>query len=77
YHRSHREDVAPLGAEPVELAFDLMATSKMFRQGHRIRLSIRGADQGNFGALASPEPPRLVIHRSATQPSRLVLPIVR
>ncbi|MCC7134382.1 MAG: hypothetical protein IT352_17125 [Gemmatimonadales bacterium] len=54
-----------------------MATSKMFRQGHRIRLSIRGADQGNFGALASPEPPRLVLHRSATQPSRLVLPIVR
>jgi putative CocE/NonD family hydrolase len=44
-----RADNAPL--VPVEVAtleFDLYATSVRFRQGHRLRLALAGADAGNF-----------------------------
>jgi predicted acyl esterase len=76
YHRSFQADVAPLGTGPAELVFDLHPTSKMFRAGHRIRVSLTGADQGNFETLVTATPPRLTVHRSAEHPSRIVLPIV-
>lgn len=42
-------DAAPLaGGRKVRLEFDLMPTSWLFAAGHRIRLSLAGADEGSF-----------------------------
>lgn len=44
-------DPAPLAAgRSVEMRFDLMPTSWVFAAGHRIRLSLAGADEGTFEA---------------------------
>jgi hypothetical protein len=49
YHRSFKEDVKPLPSnEPVELVFDLQPTSNVFNAGHRIRITITGADKDNY-----------------------------
>jgi len=40
YHRSYKEDILPLGDEPVELVFDLLPVSNVFDEGHCIRLAI-------------------------------------
>ncbi len=76
YHRSDQADAAPLGTGPAELVFDLQPTSKVFRAGHRIRISLTGAEQGTFETLVFASPPRLTVHRSTEYPSRIVLPIV-
>jgi len=76
YHRSHAEDVVPLPGEPVELVFDLLPTSKLFRAGHRIRLSIAGADNANFATPVVVPPPPLTVHRGGQRASYLTLPVV-
>jgi len=75
YHRGNRADRAPLApGKPVELSFDLFPTATLFKAGHRIRVSINGADAANA---RSPEPPsRLVVYRGSDRPSRIDLPIV-
>ena len=41
WHRGHAEDLVPLvPGEPVELMFDLLPISYVFRTGHRVRVSI-------------------------------------
>ena len=77
YHRSYAEDSAPLPAgEPVELVFDLQPTSNIFEAGHRIRVSITGADADNFEVIELGPPPTVSIYRSAEYPSHIVLPII-
>ncbi len=76
YHRSHAEDTVPMTSEPAELRFDLMPTSKLFRPGHRIRLTITGADYGNFATPVFLPAPRLTILRSAGRVSAVGLPVV-
>lgn len=77
---------APLANENVlELAFDLMPTAWFFRPGHKIRISIAGADAGNFelnptlcpkNSLASCIETDLKIHRGSAWPSRIELPVI-
>jgi putative CocE/NonD family hydrolase len=74
--RSFEEDVTPLPAEPAELVFDLHPTAKRFRAGHRIRVTLQGADRHTHLAVHPRVPPRVSVHRDATKPSRIVLPIV-
>ena len=73
------------GGGAVELTFDLMPTAWLFRAGHRIRVSIAGADLGNFQlnpALCADEDPgtcletTLDIHRGGATPSRVDLPVI-
>jgi putative CocE/NonD family hydrolase len=46
WHRAFAEDVQPLTpGEPVKLSFDMMPSSWLFRAGHRIQITIRGADE--------------------------------
>jgi putative CocE/NonD family hydrolase len=53
HHSFRRADASPLvPGEPAQLRFDLLPTSYLFRAGHRIRLSIAGADKDH-----SPLPP--------------------
>jgi predicted acyl esterase len=76
YHRSHAEDRIGAGADPVEMVFDLLPTSKLFRAGHRIRLTIGGADYSNFATPIVIPAPRLTLYRDSARASRLTLPIV-
>lgn len=74
--RSFAEDVAPLPKEPTELVFDLHPTAKRFNPGHRIRVTVQGADRDTHRTPASPTPPNVAIYRDAGHPSRIVLPVV-
>lgn len=74
--RSYREDLAPLPAEPAELVFDLHPTAKRFRAGHRIRVTVQGADRHTHLAVHPFPPATVTIHRDAARPSRIVLPVV-
>ena len=51
YHRSFEEDVEPLPARPVELAFDLRPTSNIFDADHRIRVTVPCTDADNYRTL--------------------------
>lgn len=77
YRRGLAEDIAdrPSGV-PVELIFDLHPTSNLFDQGHRIRLTITGADKDNAQAIELSPPPTASIHRNAGYASYLTLPII-
>lgn len=45
YHRAHREDAKPLQpGEAVQMRFAFLPISHLFKAGHRMRLSIAGAD---------------------------------
>ena len=76
YHRSYEEDVTLIPAgESVELVFDLLPTSKLFRKGNRIRLTITCADADNFETLALNPPPGIRVLRGASHASFIELPI--
>jgi predicted acyl esterase len=60
---------------PVEAQFEFLATSYLFKAGHRIRLTLQFADPRSTARL-SPTPVVTVLHRSGS-PSMLELPIVR
>jgi putative CocE/NonD family hydrolase len=75
-YRAADFDPAPLAdGRVVRLVFDLMPTAWRFRAGHRIRLSLAGADQDSFEPPADPAPSWRV-HRGAGE-SVLLLPWVR
>ena len=63
--------------EVATVAFELLATSYLFRKGHRVRVAIALADGDHFRPISEARPPRLTIHRGTSHPSRLTLPIVR
>jgi putative CocE/NonD family hydrolase len=77
YHRSFAEDIKelPIG-EPVELAFDLHPTSNIFNQGHRIRITITGADRDNTQTPEISPAPTVTVYRNATYTSYIVLPVI-
>ena len=61
-------DPAPFaGGRAVQLVFDLTPTAWLFQKGHRIRLSIAGADKDSFEPSLSPAPQRWRVHRGAGQ----------
>ena len=84
--RSVDEDVAPLtNGRVVELRFEMLPTSWMFAAGHRIRISIAGADLENFELNPTLCPDNDVfsctettigIHRGPTTSSRIELPLI-
>jgi uncharacterized protein len=46
WHRGFVEDAQPLKpGEPVKLSFDMMPSSWLFKAGHRIQITLRGADE--------------------------------
>jgi predicted acyl esterase len=85
-YRAEDQSVAPLAdGKVVELNFDLMPTAWLFQAGHKIRISIAGADLDNFqlnptlcpgGDKSSCADTRLQIHRGAETPSRIDLPVI-
>jgi putative CocE/NonD family hydrolase len=77
YHRHYESDLQPIPAgEPFELAFDLLATSALFRTGNRIRVTLAFADADNFDTPILDPPPALESLRNARFPSYVELPVV-
>jgi uncharacterized protein len=76
YHRSYEADIADLQGEPVELVFDLLPTSFVFDAGHRIRVTITGADIDNFATPVLVPPPTVGVYRDAEHASYIELPVI-
>ena len=76
YHRSYVEDIADLPDQPVELVFDLLPTSYVFEAGHRIRVTITGADKDNGLTPQLDPPPTITLYRDSDHASYLELPII-
>jgi putative CocE/NonD family hydrolase len=77
YHSGFKADVAPLPVdEPVELVFDLLPTSNIFDVGHRIRITITGADADTYLTPMLDPPPTVSVYRNFDHASYVVLPII-
>ncbi|WP_419950887.1 CocE/NonD family hydrolase [Candidatus Palauibacter sp.] len=76
FHRSYERDVEPLPDAPTELRLDLHPTSTVFNAGHRLRLTVMGADRDNAEEV-SEDPPTVRVYRSASHPSSVELPIAQ
>lgn len=75
--RSHcRTDYCPVKPQEIaHLRFDLLPVSYLFQKGHRIRISIAGADIDHF-EIINPQGYDINIHHSPQFPSSVSLPIV-
>jgi putative CocE/NonD family hydrolase len=77
WHSHAEADAQPIPAgEVVELAFSLLPTSYRFRAGHRIRVSVAGADANLFITPVLDPAPVLSVHRGDRYPSRITLPVI-
>lgn len=77
WHRGYEEDAQPLvpGAL-IELSFDLLPMSYVFKAGHRIRLVITSAVGGWFVNIPTYDPPSQVsVFRDTEHPSSITLPL--
>jgi hypothetical protein len=72
YHRADGRPLVP--GEVVEIVFDLLPTSFVFRGGDAIRLAIAGVDTGTFDAPLPALPLIYDVHRDQLHPSRIELP---
>jgi len=71
-----RADAAPLvPGEVVALDFNLASTSLVFRRGHRIRVTLAGADAGVFTRIPAEGEVRWQVQRSSVHPSWIELPM--
>jgi predicted acyl esterase len=74
WHRFHEADAAPLEpGRPVELEFELLPISMVFKAGHRIRLAITFADRTTPRLDPAPE---VTIHRDSVHRSYVTLPVI-
>jgi putative CocE/NonD family hydrolase len=77
YHRGNQADRADLTpSQPVELVLDLYPTSNVFDAGHRIRVTVTGADKANARTPERTPPPRLTVYREAGKASYIELPVI-
>ena len=77
WHACGEADIEPLvPGEPALLEIQLMPTSWLFRQGHRIRLALAAADRDHLGRVPFGLSPLLKIFHGGTHASALNLPVV-
>ncbi len=76
WHSGLEADSQPMTGEAVEIVFDLHPTSKFFRAGHRIRVTVTCADRGNDRVPIHDPPARITLYRAKGRPSRIVLPVM-
>ena len=77
WRRSNREDVQPLTpGVPVRVRFDLLPVSYIFKAGHRMRVSVAGADYRERDREAVNPAPTLTIYNSKESPSTIILPVI-
>jgi hypothetical protein len=77
YHRGNRSDAQPLTpGKPVRLRLDLLPTSTIIKAGHRLRLTIAGADpRQRSRTVQFDPPPTIAVYRDQQRPSQLALPV--
>ena len=76
WHPSHRDDAQPLvPGVPVQVQMELFPVSYVFKSGHRIRISVTGADYRERDRQTSDPAPKLKIYDSVSNPSTIALPI--
>ena len=61
--------------EPALLCFDLQPTSVVFREGHRIRVTVTCADKDTFATPVLDPAPEVSVLRGGARASRIVLPV--
>ena len=77
YHRCYNTDSQPLPKdEEVELAFDLYATSYLFRKGNCIRTTIIGSMQQLYPGMMEDPAPEISIYRCGKTASYIELPVI-
>ena len=76
WHRSLERDARDLPNSPIELVFDLLPTSNLFLAGHRIRVTITGADPVAEEFPRNAVPPTVTIYRNVAHPSYISLPVI-
>ena len=77
YHRHYKSDLAPIPAgEPIDLVFDLLPISYLFRAGNRIRITVTCADSDNFETPALDPAPKIRLLRDTAHASFVELPII-
>ncbi len=78
WRRSYREDEQLLvPGTPVRVQMDLLPISYIFKTGHRIRVSVSGADYRERDRVVSNPAPRVSIYDSKQSPSLVSLPMIR
>ena len=80
FHPSTAETRSSLADEPVELIFDLLATAIVIDRGHRIRVTITGADWRNhqkYPTGKKSRAPTIQIHRGGPLGSYVELPMTK
>ena len=76
WNMNQKGDVTPLvPGTMVELEFDLQPTATVFNAGHRIRVTIAGADVDNTEKPPVRGRPTVTLHRGGEMASRIALPI--
>jgi uncharacterized protein len=77
YHRTYETDNKLLvPGKTVELSIDLYATSYVFREGNRIRVTITGSNVPTYDGLVESPPPTVSIHRNWMHSSYIELPAI-
>ena len=77
WHRDYAEDAAPLTpGEPARLRFDILPTSYIVPAGHRVQVTVAGADFRERGRVEGRPPPVIRILADAAHPSLVTLPII-
>jgi predicted acyl esterase len=62
--------------QPARVSFRIHPISAVVKSGHRLRLSIAGADSAAFDRVPSEGTPTLTIHRGPRDSSVLELPVL-
>jgi hypothetical protein len=78
WHDHFQSTLEPIPVDTAfELVFDLLPTAYEFTSAQRIRVSIAGADSGNFDTPVLSPAPRLRLMRDPAHPSGVDLPVLR
>ena len=77
WHRSYAEDASPLQpGQPVEVKFELMPASYVFKAGHRLQITVTGADSRerarDLGGLAT----TIKVYADRQHASSVTLPVI-
>jgi len=77
YHSYQSKDAAPMvPGEVAEIEIGMHPTSVLFKEGHRIRLALAGADKDTFIRIPEDATPMWTIERTSAHASHLELPTV-
>ena len=80
WHSGRSTDVEPLvPGKFVSLRFGLTPSARVFAAGHRLRVTITGADprQRNLNEIRQEPPPQLSVALGGSKPSRIELPLLK